>query len=45
MHDGDQIKTRVRANLRDLEQLTLLLISAISAIDGDFSLDRDDYET
>lgn len=32
-------------DLKDLEQLTRLLVAGISAIDGDFSLDRDDYIT
>lgn len=31
-------------DLRDLEALTKLLVEGIAAIDGSFSLDRDDYE-
>jgi putative aminopeptidase FrvX len=30
-------------DLRDLEQLTSLLVEAVGSIDADFSLDRDDY--
>ena len=32
-------------DLGDLEQLTRLLVESIAAIDGKFSLDRDDYVT
>jgi putative aminopeptidase FrvX len=32
-------------DLRDLEQLTALLVGAIASVDAGFSLDRDDYVT